>query len=216
MNLTAELTKMREEGRAARPDNINEIIDREINRLSESGMTESAPKAGQTLMDFKLPNQNGNYVHLQELREQGPVVIIFYRGGWCPYCNLELRAYQEVLADIKATGAKLVAITPELPDSSLTTAEKNELQYDILTDENMEYASRLGLSFTLPESVREIYDGFGIDLQGHNGIGKFNLPLAATFVVDTNGMIISSFVKVDYTYRKSPMEVVAELKSLYK
>ena len=142
--------------------------------------------------------------------------MTFYRGGWCPYCNLELRAYQAVLPEIKAAGATLVAITPELDDASLSTSEKNELEFEVLTDANSDYARELGLVFTLPERLRPIYESFGINVEEHNGEGQFDLPLAATFVVDVDGSIARAFVDADYTLRAEPSDVVEVLRSLVK
>ena len=175
-----------------------------------------APKTGDRLEDFTLPNHLGETRSLAALRERGPVVVTFYRGGWCPYCNLELRAYQAVLPEIKAAGATLVAITPELPDASLSTSEKNELEFEVLTDANADYARKLGLVFKLPERLRPIYQGLGINIEEHNGEGQFDLPLAATFVVDIDGFIASAFVDADYTSRAEPSDVVEVLQSLVK
>ena len=142
--------------------------------------------------------------------------MTFYRGGWCPYCNLELRAYQAVLPEIKAVGAVLVAITPELPDASLSTSEKNELEFEVLTDANSDYSREIGLVFTLPARLRPIYETFGINVEAHNGDGQFDLPLAATFIVDVDGSIASAFVNADYTVRAEPSDVVEVLRSLVK
>lgn len=214
MRLTQKLKELREDNYGKRPDDINQLIDAEIARLAGSGIIETAPKKGDKLADFNLPNQNGKYRHLSEFRAEGAVVVLFYRGGWCPYCNLELRVYQEMLEDIKKAGGSLVAITPELPDSSLSTIEKNELQFEVLTDQDMKYAKEIGIAFNLPQHIREIYDTFGLNLEEYNGKDGFDLPLAATFVIDKDGMVYSSYVKADYTYRKDPTEVISELKLL--
>ena len=182
--------------------------------LATSGITEAAPKVSDKLTSFNLPNQKGEAQSLEALLEKGPVVLTFYRGGWCPYCNLELRAYQEILSDIKMEGASLVAITPELPDASLSTSEKNELQFEVLTDKNSNYAREIGLVFTLPETLRPIYENFGIHIEEHNGSGQFDLPLAATFVLRQDGTIASAFVDADYTKRQEPSDVLNVLKEI--
>jgi peroxiredoxin len=125
-----------------------------------------------------------------------------------------LRAYQAVLPEIKTAGATLVAITPELPDASLLTSEKNELEFEVLTDANSDYAREIGLVFTLPERLRPIYESFGVNVEKHNGEGQFDLPLAATFVVDVDGTIAAAFVDADYTLRAEPADVVKVLQSL--
>lgn len=196
------------------PTDIQELMKLATQNLTESGIADKAPKVSEKLPMFSLPNQNGTTVNLADLLAKGPVVITFYRGGWCPYCNLELKAYQEQLANIKAENATLVAITPELPDASLSTAQKNELAFEVLSDVNADYAKSLGLVFSLPEELRPIYLSFGIEVEKHNGEGQFDLPLAATFVIAQDGTVASAFVDTDYTERQEPTAVVDALKAL--
>lgn len=215
MSLTKQLSKLRELNCANLSAEVNSIMADAINKLSESELINNAPKAGQKLLNFTLFNHLGEKRLLANLRETGPVVVTFYRGGWCPYCSLQLRAYQEILQEIQATGATLVAITPEFPDKSLSTTQMNKLEFEVLSDINSNYARELGLIYTLPKKMRSLYEeSFGIDLEKHNGVGQFDLPLTATFVVDVDGTITSAFVKADYTVRKEPEEILNELKSL--
>ena len=214
MSLQAQLEEQKSSFLAVVPDDVKAVMDRTNEDLARSGIAERAPQVGQTLADFELPNQHGQARRLADLRAQGPVVVAFYRGGWCPYCNLELKALQEARPDIEAAGATLVAITPELPDASLSTAQKNELSFDVLSDEGAAYARGLGMVFTLPEELRPVYSGFGIDLEAHNGSGNFDLPLAATFVVDKSGEIVFASGGTDYTQRAEPADVVAALRGL--
>jgi len=214
MGLQEQLSKLKNENRSRVSDDIKATQLADLDALAKSGIIEAAPQVGGRLKDFSLPNHKGEVVSLAALRKQGPVVISFYRGGWCPYCNLELRAYQAILPEIKANGATLVAITPELPDESLTTAERNELAFEVLTDRNSDYGREIGIVFTVSEAIRSIYKGFGIDLEKHNGKGQYDLPLAATFVVDTDGTIVLAGVNVDYTVRTEPADVLASLKTL--
>ncbi|GAU07378.1 peroxiredoxin-like family protein [Desulfoplanes formicivorans] len=216
MSLTEKLAELKAQNLAKIPKDAQKIMLADLEKLAKSDLVENAPKQGDTLKDFTLPNHNGETRHLATLRQNGPVVIIFYRGGWCPYCNMELHAYQQALPDIKAAGATLVAITPELPDASLTTAEKHGLEFEVLTDQNSTYAREIGIVFTLSQELRPIYTSFGIDIEGHNGKNQFDLPLAATFVVDTNGTIAYAFVAADYTLRADPADVVKALRSLKK
>ena len=214
MSLTQHIDEYKASFVKKAPTNVQDIMANATVELAKSGIIEKAPKAGDTFKDFTLTNQNGQTQSLDNLVSQGPVVITFYRGGWCPYCNLELRAYQEALADIKAAGATLVAITPELPDNSLSTAEKNDLDFEVLTDTNADYARSAGLVHSLAEKLRPIYTNFGIHIEAHNGDGQFDLPLAATYVVDQNKKIVSAFVDADYTKRQEPSEVVKVLQSI--
>ena len=214
MSLSEQLTEFRNSFLTNVPADIQAIMANATEELTKSALVENAPKNGDKLNSFELSDQNGKVVTLQALLANGPLVITFYRGGWCPYCNLELKGYQEILPEIKAAGASLVAITPELPDASLSTSEKNELAFTVLSDVNADYARELGLVFTLPEELKPIYQNFGIDLEQHNGDGQFDLPLAATFVVAQDGTIASSFVDTDYTFRQEPTEVLEVLKAL--
>jgi len=196
------------------PSNVQELMKLATQNLAATGIVDKAPKVADTLAPFSLPNQNGGIVKLADLLAKGPVVVTFYRGGWCPYCNMELGAYQEQLANIHAENATLVAITPELPDESLSTTEKNALEFEVLSDVDAQYAKSLGLVFPLPEELRPIYLSFGIDVQKHNGENQFDLPLAATFVIAQDGTIASACVDADYTNRQEPSEVVEILKGL--
>ena len=196
------------------PVDVRELMMQATKDLADSGIVEKAPKVGEQLPSFTLTNQLNEQISLESLTAKGPVIVTFYRGGWCPYCNLELAAYQQALSEIEAAGAILVAITPELPDASLSTAEKNALKYQVLSDVDATYANELNLVFSLPEELRPIYLSFGIDIEKHNGPGQYGLPLAATYVLDQSGKITSAFVDADYTKRQEPSEVVAALKNI--
>lgn len=214
MTLQEQLTSLKEQNLAKFSDEVRKTILDDFEKLSKSGLVEAAPKVGDKLKDFVLGNHLEKKVSLNSIRENGPVVITFYRGGWCPYCNMELSAYQAVLPEIKKAGATLVAITPELPDESLSTSERHRLDFEVLTDRNSEYAQEIGIAFTIQEEVRPIYESFGIDVEKHNGEGQFIVPLATTFIVDKDGSIVYSFVDSDYTRRADPIEIVEKLRSL--
>lgn len=214
MNLHDQLTEKREASAQNLPKEIHQVMMDETAALSAKELEQFAPKKGDVFPSFALKDQTGTEQSLQELTKNGPVIVTFYRGGWCPYCNLELRAYQNVLSDIKEAGAQLVAISPELPDASLTTAQKNELEYTVLSDPNAEFAKSLGIVFSLPESLKPIYESFGIHVEQHNGEGQFDLPLAATFVIGKDGKVAFADVHADYTRRTEPSDVVELLSSI--
>ena len=186
-------------------------MDKATEDLVKSGIADRSLKVGDRVSEFTLTNAIGKEITLRSLLAAGPVVISFYRGQWCPYCNLELRALQKALPEIIANGASLVAISPQTPDNSLSTAEKNELTFEVLSDVGNKVAREFGLVFTLPEELRPIYEGFGVDLLAHNGDKTFELPLPATYVVAADGKVISAFVDPDYTKRLEPEEIVAAL-----
>ena len=167
-------------------------------------------KTGDKVPAFSLPNQNNEVKSLPE----SLVVLSFYRGGWCPYCNFELGALQKLVPEFEAAGARLIAITPENPDHSMSTKEKNELTFEILSDEGNKVAKQFGLVFTLPTEIQSIYNTFGIDVNKHNGDDTFELPIPATYVINSAGEIVYHFVNSDYTQRSEPSDVLAAVKAL--
>ncbi|ERT09408.1 ahpC/TSA family protein [Lyngbya aestuarii BL J] len=213
MNLTQELQNLQNKLRANHPEDIKAVMDQATEDLVKSGLVEKALKVGDQAPNFQLPNAVGETVEFKKLFKSGPVVIAFYRGEWCPYCNLELRTLQKYLPEIEQFHAKLVAISPQIPDHSLSTLEKNELTFEVLSDVGNQVARKFGLVFTLPEELRPIYQKFGIDIPAHNGNKTFELPIAATYVIDQNGIIVQGFVKADYTQRLDPEEILATLKN---
>ena len=148
------------------------------------------------------------------LLKQGSVVITFYRGEWCPYCNLELRAYQQALPQLQALGASLVAISPQTSDHSLSTTEKMELTFAVLSDVGNQVARQFGLVFTIDEAVRGAHKQVGADLPEFNGNDSWELPMAGTFLVDQSGVVRLAFVNPDFTRRLDPSVIIARLKEL--
>lgn len=214
MSLMDEIKELNAQMLGQMPDNVKEVIMSTTGDLVKTGISKQSLKEGDMIPEFKLPNAKGENVAASDLTSSGPAVISFYRGGWCPYCNLELKALQNSLPEIKDLGAKLVAITPETPDNSMTTSEKNNLEFEVLSDKGNEVARKFGLVFNLAEELKPIYDAFGIDIKGHNGDESYTLPMPATYVVDKNGKIIKSFVSEDHTQRMEPSEVISALKGL--
>ena len=190
------------------------VVDQATRDLASSGVVDTALQVGGRVADFSLPNQNGESKSLSDLLKAGPLVISFYRGGWCPYCNMELAALQKVLPEIEAAGARLIAITPESPDHSLSTAAKHALTFDVFSDQGNGVARRFGLEFALPEALRQLYGNFGIDLPARNGDDSFTLPMPATYVVGADGNVIYRFVDADYTKRAEPSDVLKALQGI--
>lgn len=189
-----------------------DVMSKSTQSLVDSNFSRNALKEGDTIIDFRLPNIKGEIIHLSKLLETGDVVLSFYRGGWCPYCNLELKALQAILPQLKAHDTHLVAITPETPDNSLTTSEKNELTFDVLSDLDNEYAKQLGLVFQMTTELQEVYASFGLDVAKHNNNQDFELPMPATYLINREGTIVYSFVPEDYTERLDPEAILECLK----
>jgi len=214
MTLTQEINTLRQQIQAKIPEDTKAVMDKAMEDLVNSGVADQSLKVGDKAPNFSLPNAVGKTVELQDLLSRNPVVISFYRGGWCPYCNLELRSLQQSLPEIKELGATLVAISPQTPDNSLSTVEKNDLEFEVLSDVGNQVAKEFGLVFVLPEELRQIYQDFGIYLPVHNGEDTFELPIPATYVIAQDGTIIHAFVEVDYTKRLDPAEIIAALKKI--
>ncbi len=214
MNLQSQIKDFQTEFLKNVPDEVLKVILDATNRLEQSGITNNSLKVGDKMPSFSLPGVNGKSVSSIKLLEKGPLVINFYRGGWCPYCNLELKAYQEILPEIKKLGAQLIAISPNLPDKSLSTTEKHSLTFEVLSDVGNKAAREFGLVFTLDDKLRSIYKQFGLNIAEDNGDDSYELPFPATYIVNSDGIIILAFVDADYTKRLDPSEVVKALKTL--
>ena len=184
----------------------------DIENLRSSGILDKA-----LTIDDTIPNT----ANLRDARNQPfdllaaiadkPAIITFYRGGWCPYCNLELKAYQTMLPQIRSEGATLIAISPELPDYSLSTAEKNGLAFTVVSDVGGKLAEALGIRFELTDEVQPYYEKAGHALPTRNGDGVWSLPIPATYIVDRGGLILYASIEPDYRKRVEPQDVVEML-----
>jgi peroxiredoxin len=176
-------------------------------------LADGALKAGQAFPSVTLFDHSGRSVDIAALAQKQPVVVIFYRGGWCPYCNMELRAYQKRLAEIEALGARLIAVSPETPDNTLSTAEKNDLAFTVLSDANGRLAEALGIRFELSDAVKAYFVKAGHNLPARNGEDRWSLPMPATYVVAKGGIIALADIDPDYRVRTDPERAIAALKS---
>jgi len=177
-------------------DNKKRAYQEGIASVENSGIISSAKQVGEKAPDFKLNNALGKPVALSEYLKKGKVVLTWYRGNWCPYCNLTLHALQEELSNLKANGANLIALTPELPDESISTSEKHDLQFEVLSDVGNKVAKEYGIVFQLTPEVAEMYNQ-SFQLNNHNGDQSNELPLAATYIIDENGEIVYAFLDAD-------------------
>lgn len=171
-------------------------------------------KQGGKAPNFNLPNAAGQMVELYEQLKQGPVVLTFYRGNWCPYCNMELRAYQEIIGEIHGQGAELIAISPQTPDQSLSIQEKHNLEYLVLSDESNVVAKQFNLVYQLPEYLIALYKEIGLNVDEYNGDETWTLPVSATYIIQTDGTIAFEYTKSDYKDRIEPSNVLEKLKKI--
>jgi len=190
-------------------------MDAATEELEATRPASKARKVGEFAPDFIVPNVDGRRIRLCIELERGPVVLVFYRGGWCPYCNIHLRGFQRLLAEFRETGAQVISISPQLPDRSMSTQEKDELEFPVLSDVGLHVAHGLGFAFELPQSLIKLYSDFDHPLEDSNGTeGGRELPLPATFVIRENRTIAFAHVEADYTNRGEPLEVLQFVQQL--
>ena len=211
MSLKAQIDAFNVQKEANLPADVLALMNTTNEELIAQHIKNNAQQVGDKVENFTLANHLGKNVELVDLLKKGPVVISFYRGAWCPYCNLELKALNDYLPQFKTKSAQLVAISPQLPDQTLTTAQKNELEFDVLSDVGNKVAQQFGLLFTLDKRIQELYTGFGIDFEQTYGDKTYQLPLPATYVINQNGIITYAFLNEDYTLRAEPSDVMTAL-----
>lgn len=174
----------------------------------------TALRAGTRMPSFELKDDTGKTVKSSDLLKEGNIVLVFYRGSWCPFCNLYLHKLQSRLADITAAGGKLVAISVENPDASMAIAEKNEVQFTVLSDPELVTAKKFGIVYQLSPELDKEYRSYGLDIAKHNAMDRPELPLAVTYVIDKTGKITYAFIESDYKKRAEPDVIIIELKKI--
>jgi peroxiredoxin len=194
---------------------IHEPMHRATDALIASGAAQHALKAGDKAPSFSLPDPDGNAVASTALLKDGPLIVTFYRGVWCPYCNFDLQSLEEALPRITAQGARLVAISPQLPVNSRRSQRDNKLSFPILSDAGNAVAASFGLRFKMPDYLIELYrDTFKNDLALVNGDASWTLPMPARYVIGSDGTIAYAEVNPDYTRRPDPSELLPTLEKL--
>lgn len=196
------------------PEDVQHTVLGAMQRLLESDVASQARSVGDAAPDFSLPNASGGQTRLSELVARGPVVLSFYRGGWCPFCNLEFKALHDRLDEFKQLGATLLGVAPETLPNTIQTARDHNLQFEVCSDEGNLVAREYGLVMTVDEAIRPHYLEWGIDLVRANGDERFELPVPATYIIDSNGIIRAAHVNKDYTKRMEPTAIVAALHAL--
>jgi len=197
------------------PADVLEVFDRSIQNLLDEGIPSDAVSVGDKLASFTLSDATGSPTTLDQLVQEGPTVIVFYRGGWCPYCNLALRTYQrELLPELARFGARLVAISPQTPDQSLSTVEKAELEFTVLSDPGSRIAKRVGIVFQQADDVLEVQRELGLDLAAVNAEGSTELPRPTVLIVDQDRVVRFVDVQPDYTARTEVAVILTALTEL--
>jgi peroxiredoxin len=214
MTLKQELDSFAANFAQQMPSDVVQALQKSIDDVKHSGIVERALKAGDLAPAFSLPNAHGRQISLVELLAKGPVILNFYRGGWCPYCNLELRAYQALLSDIRAAGGDLVAISPQTPDHSFISVEKNVLAFEVVSDHGNHVASLFGIAYPVPGVVRAIGARFGTDFEAINGSDDGQLPVSATYVIARDRRIALASIEPDFRVRLEPAEALHALRTL--
>lgn len=212
-SLQAELDDKKNNFNKKADDTTKKIYKEGFDAVKNSGVLETAKKVGDEAPNFSLKNAIGEPVDLKSYLNKGPVVLTWYRGGWCPYCNITLHSLQEELPNFKAQGANLIALSPELPDESISTSEKHSLEFEVLSDVGNEVGKKYGVVYTLTDDVANIYNK-KFDLNGHNGDASNELPLAATYIINSEGKIVYAFVDFDYRKRAEPSVITKFLKEM--
>lgn len=167
--------------------------------------------AGDILPCFSLANINNELIDSDTLLSKGKLIITFFRGSWCPYCNLQLKAFQDAMPQIKAKNTTLIAISPQASTFSNGLRDEHTLDFEILFDKNNEYAHKLGVVITLQDFVLSHYEALGIDIKNYNGNNDHSLPIPATFIIENNGRILYTFTDVDYTKRADIQDLINKL-----
>ncbi|MFM5397148.1 peroxiredoxin-like family protein [Aeromonas veronii] len=196
------------------PGDVLAVMEGVTEALRASGLGQGAFVTGDQFPDFTLPDQHGVVRPLSHYLAEGPVVLNIYRGGWCPYCNLEMQALNIALPELVKRGVTLLGLTPEMPTTAQDTLTANELAITVLSDEGNRVSASLGLVFELPEVLRPIYERFGIDIPASNGDDSFTLPVPATYILCQDRVVRYHFVNVDYTQRAEPTQLIVELDRL--
>jgi peroxiredoxin len=198
---------------------FREMASQEKIKIIENGIAtqklnrglDGLAKVGDVVLDFNFLDNRGELIQLSQLLKSGPLVFSFYRGGWCPYCNLELRAYESILPKIQSLGANVIALSPEKNENMQSTSQKNNLSFSTGTDEGLRIAKSLGLVFELSAELKELYSKFGHALSDTNSEGLWELPIPATFVIEPNYRITFAYTNLDYRERLEPSQVLEHL-----
>ena len=214
MLLDERLRALRTKESAQTPAELKSVLSVELKALISSGQAGRALKVGTRAPDFVLPDTAGNAISSVELLKKGPLVVTFYRGLWCPFCNADLQALEAAADRIRGYGASLVAISPQTPDNSRKTQQEITLSFPILSDKNCEFADKFGIRWMPSQALQGVYRNFGTDVGAFNGEGSWALPMPSRYVIATDGEIVYAKINPNYTHRPEPSDVCPVLEKL--
>ena len=214
MSLQDDIYALQQKSMAKMPPDVLQTMMAATKKLVEGNIVEKAKQIGDAAPAFSLPNMEGETISSKNFLKRGALVINFYRGAWCPYCNLELKALDDVHEQIRENGASLISISPNLPEITRKHYEENPFSFEILSDEGNRVAREYGLVFRLADELIPIYKQFGIKITEFDGNDSYEIPIPATYIVNPAGTIIHAFVNADYTKRMNPEEIITILGKL--
>jgi peroxiredoxin len=215
MTFQERLAKLKETIESGLSQEAIDIMHNATKTLQETGIEDTILKVGEKAPEFALPDQNGKLVSSKDLLKKGPIIITFYRGVWCPYCNLDLSNLKRYMKDFSANNATLVSISPQIAKYNAQIIERQRLPFDLLSDEGNKVAEKFGLRWEMVNPLKSLYnDQFRISLPNYNEEDSWTLPMPARYLIDTNGIIQYAEAKADYTNRPNPDELTEMLKSL--
>ncbi|MEE6129478.1 peroxiredoxin-like family protein [Chryseobacterium arthrosphaerae] len=209
--LAKQIEQLNQELSLQLPQEVINAFGKSVDDLKTKNMEDRCIQPGEKMPEFILPNATGKMIDSNDILKKGKMILAFYRGSWCPYCNLELKFLQDNLSRIKDKNAVLIAVSPQTPDHSLSMAEKNRLGFEVLSDQNNDFAKKLGIVFQLQDFVLPYYRNLGINLSEFNNNDENLLPVPAVFVVDQDRRVIFKYLDVNYMNRVDVEELIQAL-----
>lgn len=213
MTLREQTEQLRENVLTKMPQSIVQNFKNDIAALKTNKLKSNALKVGDSIPNAVLQTIQNNDIDIKSIHNSDFLILNFYRGGWCPYCNMELRAYEKIKSEFSAINTNIVAISAELPTFAKETTQKNEITFPILTDKNAEFMKKIGVIFSLSEAAKKDFVGFGLDLDNIHGNKNQELPVPAIYVIDKNLKILFVHFEEDYMTRLEPSELLTLLKN---
>ena len=209
--LAKQIEQLNQELSSQLPQEVINAFGKSVDDLKTKNIEDRCIQPGEKMPEFILPNATGKMIDSNDILKKGKMILAFYRGSWCPYCNLELKFLQDNLSRIKDKNAVLIAVSPQTPDHSLSMAEKNKLGFEVLSDQNNDFAKKLGIFFQLQDFVLPYYRNLGINLSEFNNNDENLLPVPAVFVVDQDRRVIYKYLDVNYMNRVDVEELIQAL-----